>query len=79
MNERQEIRGSIRSGLTGLMRARVALEEGLEDQECMLSPLDMELVQQTIREMEREMRNIKNMSGKFASVAEVRKELFVTH
>ncbi len=74
---RSEIKGTIRAAYAALLRARHALLEGVEDQDCMLTPSDMDDMRRTLRDAALVLTEVKKITGKFGEIAEVRKLLMV--
>lgn len=75
MNPRTEIRGSIRRAKISLLGARQALLEGLQDEDCILTPADMREMTPELRDMTRLLSDVKKLSGKFREVADARTAL----
>lgn len=75
--ERNEIRGAVRAAYTALLRARVALLAGLEEQDCILTPRDSDEVYKTLKDMGIVFTDIKKACGLFASVSDARKAIHV--
>lgn len=77
MNPNSEIRGTIRSALAALLRARQALLEGVEDPDVMLTPADMENIRHTLKDMAIVLGDVKKASALFGSVADARAAMLV--
>jgi hypothetical protein len=75
MNPRYEIRGSMRRAKLALLGARQALLNGLDDEECMLTPPDMRTLRQEIKEMAVLLSDVRKATAKFGEVADARSAL----
>jgi hypothetical protein len=77
MNERREIRGTMNAAYTALLRARCAVLEGLQEEDCMLSPKDMSEMNKTRKDMKIVLSDIEKGMSKFNEVSIKRLEITV--
>ncbi len=66
------MRGTLGSAYMTLLRARQAFLEGLEDQECMLTPNDTDLIYKHIKDCKIVLRDIEKASAAFGTVSAAR-------
>lgn len=76
-NTRYEIRGTIRRAKLSLLGARQALLEGVEDEDCLMTPSDMRLIRSELKDMTILLSDVKKAANLFGVVSDAKSAMTV--